>query len=74
MVYDPKVSAFLSYMGQELYEDLSAVSAESLSAKLEQALALGKDRSALRDAVERLRAMEQNNTAVLRRLLDLPNP
>lgn len=74
VVYDPKVSAFLSYMGQELYEDLSAVSAESLSAKLEQALALGKDRSALRDAVERLRAMEQNNTAVLRRLLDLPNP
>ena len=23
VVYDPKVSAFLSYMGQELYEDLS---------------------------------------------------
>ena len=46
VVYDPKVSAFLSYMGQELYEDLSRLSTESLCAKLDQALALGADPTA----------------------------
>ena len=69
VVYDPKVSAFLSYMGQELYEDLQEVSAESLQSKLEQALALRADRAALESAVSRLRAIEQNNAATAQKLL-----
>ena len=69
VVYDPKVSAFLSYMGQELYEDLQEVSAESLQGKLEQALALRADRAALESAVSRLRAIEQNNAATAQKLL-----
>ena len=60
VVYDPKVSAFLSYMGQDLYEDLADVSADSLSAKLEQALAQRNDRAVLEAAVAHLRAIEQN--------------
>ena len=69
VVYDPKVSAFLSYMGQNLYEDLKDVTAESLNAKLDQALALRDDRAALEAAVARLRTIEQNNAATVQKLL-----
>lgn len=69
VVYDPKVSAFLSYMGQNLYEELSDVTADSLSSKLEQALAQRNDRAALEAAVARLRTTEQNNAAAMHQLL-----
>ena len=72
VVYDPKVSAFLSYMGQELYEDLSRLSTESLCAKLDQALALGADPTALKEGVERLRHIEQHNSDTMRKLLQAP--
>ena len=72
VVYDPKVSAFLSYMGQELYEDLSRLSTESLCAKLDQALALGADPTALKEGVERLRHIEQHNSDTMRKLLQVP--
>lgn len=69
VVYDPKVSAFLSYMGQNLYEDLKDVSVDSLNTKLDQALALRDDRAALEAAVAHLRTIEQNNSATVRKLL-----
>ena len=69
VVYDPKVSAFLSYMGQNLYEDLKDVTVESLNAKLDRALALRDDRAALEAAVTHLRTIEQNNSATVRKLL-----
>ena len=69
VVYDPKVSAFLSYIGQDLFEELSAVTPERLCARLDQALALRGDRAALEQAVARLRSAEQNNADTLRRLL-----
>lgn len=72
VVYDPKVSAFLSYMGQELYEDLSRLSTESLCAKLDQALALGADPTVLKEGVERLRHIEQHNSDTMRKLLQVP--
>ena len=72
VVYDPKVSAFLSYMGQELYEDLSQLSTESLCAKLDQALSLGADPAALKDSVDRLRHIEQHNPDTMRKLLQAP--
>ena len=72
VVYDPKVSAFLSYMGQELYEDLSQLSTESLCAKLDQALSLGAGPAALKDSVDRLRHIEQHNPDTMRKLLQAP--
>ncbi len=65
VVYDPKVSAFLSYMGQELYEDLSRLSTESLCAKLDQALALGADPTALKEGAWSVCAIS-NNTIPIR--------
>ena len=69
ITYDPKVSGFLSYMGQELYQDLDLLTCGSLRAMLDQALALRDSRDTLHAAVERLRRLEQNNSDVLRRLL-----
>ena len=70
VVYDPKVSAFLSYMDQHLYEDLSMITGESLCRKLDAAMALHGDTAALESAVARLRSMGRNNTDALRELLD----
>ena len=70
IVYDPKVSSFLSYMGQELYEDLRTVTKDSLREKLDGALALRQDRAALEQAVARLRRIEQNNSDMMKKLLD----
>ena len=50
-------------------EDLKDVTAESLEAKLERALALRGDRAVLESAVERLRSIEQNNSSTLQKLL-----
>lgn len=69
VVYDPKVRAFLDYMNQHLYEDLSRITPETLQAQLDQALALGQDRAALTAAVAQLRAVEGNNSAALVKLL-----
>ena len=69
VVYDPKVSSFLSYMGQDLYEDLSDVTEDSLRQKLDRALALRQDRTALEQAVSRLRQLEEHNSAAMRKLL-----
>lgn len=69
ITYDPKVSGFLSYMGQELYQDLDELTCGSLRAMLDRALALRGSRDELHAAVERLRRLEQNNSDVLRRLL-----
>ena len=69
ITYDPKVSGFLSYMGQELYEDLDGLTAQRLWEMLDQAMALRASREELHAAVARLRRLEQNNSDVLRRLL-----
>ena len=69
IIYDPKVSGFLAYMGQELCEDLDRLTGDGLRDMLERALALRGDRASLRAAVDRLRRLEANNSAVLRRLL-----
>ena len=69
ITYDPKVSGFLSYMGQELYQDLDELTCGSLRAMLDRALALRDGRDELHTAVARLRRLEQNNSDVLRRLL-----
>ena len=56
-------------MGQDLYEDLSDVTEDSLRQKLDRALALRQDRTALELAVSRLRQLEEHNSAAMRKLL-----
>ncbi len=71
IIYDPKVSGFLAYMGQELCQDLDKLTGDSLRDMLDRALALRADRDSLRAAVDALRRLEENNSTVLRRLLEV---
>jgi polysaccharide pyruvyl transferase CsaB len=70
-VYDPKVSAFLRYIGQELFADLDSLTADSLTGMIDRAVAQGEHPEAQAAAVRRLRETEQRNVAVARELLGL---
>ena len=70
MVYDPKVSAFLRYIGQENFTDLEALTTEGLRAMIDQAAAQAGDKQAQAEAVRRLQALEQGNVDVAKRLLE----
>lgn len=61
VVYDQKVSSFLKYIGQDLYLDLDQVTFESLSAKLDAAVARMGDHTFLSRGVDRLRSIERRN-------------
>jgi polysaccharide pyruvyl transferase CsaB len=69
IVYDPKVSAFLSYIRQEYYMELEEVSAPRLSGLVARSME-GHSSEAQRNAVERLRNMEKVNREALRRMLE----
>jgi len=69
VVYDPKVSAFLRYIGQDNFTDLNDLTEENLRAMIDCAAAQSAEDQAA--AVARLREMEQQNVAVARRLLGL---
>ena len=69
VVYDQKISSFLSYIGQNLYCDLSEASLETLSAHLDAACARIGDTDFLADSVARLRAVENVNSETARNLL-----
>ena len=71
VVYDPKVSAFLRYIGQDLFTDLEALTEENLRAMIDQAVARSAHPETQEAAVKRLREMEQKNVEVARRLLEL---
>ena len=68
VVYDPKVRAFLRYIGQDRYVDLEDVTAEELCALVRSALASADGESQAR-AVARLRDLDRVNREVLRREL-----
>ncbi len=68
VVYDPKVRAFLRYIGQDRYVDLEDVTAEKLCALVRSALASADGESQAR-AVARLRDLDRVNREVLRREL-----
>ena len=70
IVYDPKVSAFLRYIGQEQFEDLSALTEESLRRMIDRAVEQSHDRAAQAAAVRRLQAMEHRNVQAARSLLE----
>ena len=69
VVYDPKVSAFLKYIGQELFVDLDALTEEGLRHMIDQAVGQSRRPEDQAAAVRRLRELEQQNVAVARRLL-----
>ena len=71
IVYDPKVSAFLRYIGQEQFADLSALTAEGLCRMIDRAVEQSRDTAGQAEAVRRLREMERGNQDSARRLLGL---
>ena len=71
VVYDPKISSFLSYIGQDLYTDLDHLTLEGLKTHLDAAVGRIGDEAFLSGGVERLRNVEQRNRDTAGRLLGL---
>lgn len=66
-VYDPKVQAFLDYMGKKHYMDLVDVTTDRLMAAISEALAEGRDAP---ETIEHLRVLAAENEDVARTLLE----
>lgn len=66
-VYDPKVQAFMDYLGQKRYMPLCEVTEQRLLSAVEEALADGEDNAS---SVEQLRRLAAENEAAARRLLE----
>ena len=71
VVYDPKVSAFLRYTGQDNFTNLEDLTEAALWAMIDRAVGQAGHPETQAAAVERLQAMEGGNVAVARRLLKL---
>ncbi len=69
VVYDQKISSFLSYIGQDLYTGLEQVTEERLRSYLDAACGRVGDTEFLSGGVERLRQVERRNSETARRLL-----
>ena len=70
VVYDPKVSGFLRYLGQELFLPLDGVDEPSLCALIDRAAAQSEHPEKQAEAVQRLREIESRNIAAVRKLLE----
>ena len=71
VVYDPKVSAFLRYIGQDLFVDLPDVTPEQLCAMIDRAVERAERPEEQEAAVARLQEMEHRNVEVAKRLMGL---
>ena len=71
VVYDPKVSSFLNYIGQDLYTSLNSLTLEGLKAQIDAAVGRIGDDNFLRESVDRLRQIEGQNQAAAGELLGL---
>ena len=69
VVYDPKVSAFLRYIGQDLFVDLADLTETDLRSMIDQCVAQAAHPETQEAAVRTLQAMEYKNVEVARRLL-----
>lgn len=69
VVYDPKISSFLSYIGQDLYTELDQLTAESLCDYIDAACSRIGDREFLAGGVDRLRDVERRNSTTAEKLL-----
>lgn len=70
VVYDQKISSFLSYIGQDLYADLADVTLEGLCAHIDAACERIGDTAFLSGGVERLREVERRNSETAAKLLN----
>jgi len=70
VVYDPKVSSFLRYIGQDQFMDLEALDLDSLKRMIDRCVERRAHPEEQREAVKCLREMEQGNVNTLKRLLD----
>ena len=68
-MYDPKVSAFLRYIGQGQFVDLADLTEEALRSMIDQCMVQAEHPEAQAAAVRRLQDMEHKNVEVARRLL-----
>ncbi|MEI3305450.1 MAG: polysaccharide pyruvyl transferase CsaB [Dysosmobacter sp.] len=71
VVYDPKVSAFLRYIGQEQFVDLEALTEAGLRQMIDHCAAQSAHPEAQAEAVKRLQEMEQRNVTTARHLLGM---
>ena len=69
VVYDPKVSAFLRYIGQENFLDLDVLTADALKAMIDRMVSSPISPEEQAAAVQKLRQIEQVNVDTARRLL-----
>jgi len=70
IAYDPKVSAFLRYIGQELYCDLSEVDGRNLKEMIDRAIEKSDNIKELLRSMRHVLEMEKVNTEAARRLLE----
>ena len=70
VVYDPKVSAFLRYIGQENFLDLDALTADALKAMIDRMVSSPISPEEQAAAVQKLWQIEQVNVDTARRLLE----
>lgn len=68
--YDPKIGSFLKYLETGSCIDLADVTAENLTAAVDQAVKLIPERESLKENAARLKAVERNNIEAVKRLLD----
>ena len=69
VVYDPKVSAFLRYLEEDLFTDLDTLTEPALCALLDKAVSRAGHPETQARMVERLCTMESRNADAVRRLL-----
>ncbi len=69
--YDPKIGSFLRYLETGSCIELADVTAENLTAALDQAVKQISEREKLRERAARLKAVEQENIQAVKRLLEL---
>ena len=70
IVYDPKVSSFLRYIGQEQFADLSALTEDKLCRMIDRAVEQSHDTAAQAAAVRKLQEMEHRNVRAAQSLLE----
>ena len=71
VVYDPKVSSFLRYIGQDIFESLDALTEENLCGMIDRCMERAARPDEQADAVNRLKAMEHGNVTAAAELMGL---
>lgn len=71
IVYDPKVSSFLEFVGQDLHTPLDQLDLSKLKEQLDQAVLRISDRELLEKKTQRLLDLERNNLLLAKELLNL---